>query len=73
MVANDLNLYVNDFYGNKSIYRRLSPGYGDWPIADQEKIFAVLDPDKNIGVKLTDSHIMIPEKSTSGIMGIISK
>jgi hypothetical protein len=71
MTANDLNLYVNDIYGNGSNFKRLSPGYGDWPVTDQSKIFKLLDPEKNIGVKLTDSYIMLPEKSTSGIMGIV--
>lgn len=73
MAANDLNLFMNDNYHKSNCsYKRLSPGYGDWPITDQEKIFKLLNPEKNIGVKLTDSHIMIPEKSTSGIMGLIS-
>ncbi len=73
MAANDLNLFMNDNSSNKNYnYKRLSPGYGDWPITDQEKIFKLLNPEKNIGVRLTDSHIMLPEKSTSGIMGLIS-
>jgi hypothetical protein len=71
MTANDLNLYINDTYGNGSVFKRLSPGYGDWPVTDQAKIFNLLNPEKNIGVKLTDSYIMLPEKSTSGIMGIV--
>lgn len=71
MVANDLNRYMNDT--NTEInykYRRLSPGYGDWNISDQTKIFELLNPEKYMGVKLTDSHLMLPEKSTSGIMGL---
>jgi hypothetical protein len=71
MAANDLNLYINDNFGDGTTYKRLSPGYGDWPVSDQSKIFRLLNPEKNIGVKLTDSFIMLPEKSTSGIMGLI--
>ncbi|HVO75511.1 MAG TPA: vitamin B12 dependent-methionine synthase activation domain-containing protein [Ignavibacteriaceae bacterium] len=71
MAAKDLNLYINDHFGNGTSYKRLSPGYGDWPVSDQGKIFKLLNPEKNIGVKLTDSFIMLPEKSTSGIMGLI--
>jgi hypothetical protein len=72
MAAKDLNLFMNDNCDiNNCIYKRLSPGYGDWHITDQEKIFNLLDPEKYIGVKLTESHIMLPEKSTSGIMGLI--
>ncbi len=72
MVANDLNLYMNDSCDkNKWSYKRLSPGYGDWPVTDQKKIFNLLNPERRIGVVLTESYIMIPEKSTSGIMGLI--
>ena len=71
MVANDLNRYMNDENTDKDYeYKRLSPGYGDWNVSDQTKIFSLLTPEKYIGVKLTDSHIMLPEKSTSGIMGL---
>lgn len=74
MVANDLNRYMNDLNTEESyVYRRISPGYGDWNVSDQTKIFELLNPEKYIGVKLTDSHIMLPEKSTSGIMGLILK
>lgn len=71
MTANDLNRFMNDRNSEEKFeYKRLSPGYGDWNVSDQPKIFKLLDPEKNIGVKLTDTHIMIPEKSTSGIMGL---
>ncbi len=74
MAANDLNRYMNDNNTDEKFdYKRLSPGYGDWNVSDQTKIFKLLDPEKYIGVKLTDSHIMLPEKSTSGIMGLTIK
>lgn len=74
MVANDLNRYMNDLNTEVNyVYRRLSPGYGDWNVSDQTKIFKLLNPEKYIGVKLTDTHIMLPEKSTSGIMGLTLK
>ena len=74
MAANDLNRYMNDSNTEEKYeYKRLSPGYGDWDVSDQTKIFRLLEPEKHIGVKLTDSHIMLPEKSTSGIMGLTLK
>ncbi len=74
MVANDLNRYMNDQNTEKDYeYKRMSPGYGDWNVSDQTKIFSLLTPEKYIEVKLTDSHIMLPEKSTSGIMGLTLK
>jgi hypothetical protein len=49
---------------------RYSPGYHDWKLADQQIIFAVLNATQNIGVKLNESFLMYPLKSTSGIMGV---
>ena len=48
---------------------RMNPGsLGDWPLAEQRPLFALLgDPHEAIGVKLTDSFLMVPTKSVSGI------
>ncbi len=76
MVANDLNLFMNDVVKSKDEqlqFKRFSPGYSDWNISDQKIIFNLLEPEKHIGVHLTDSYVMIPEKSTSGIIGLTSK
>jgi len=51
---------------------RYSPGYCDWPITDQEKIFALLPSDR-IGVRLLDNALMSPSKSISGLIGIGAK
>lgn len=72
-VAQDLNNYLNHRYIQDTEnykFRRLSPGYGDWPLSDQRKIFELLHPEERLGVILNEGDIMIPEKSTSGIMGI---
>lgn len=49
--------------------KRYSPGYPAWPdLADQQKLFALLDPVKNIGVGLTEAFQMDPEASTSNLI-----
>jgi hypothetical protein len=48
--------------------RRLSPGYGDWPLSDQRALVGFLNPERDLGVHLNEGDILIPEKSTSGIM-----
>jgi len=48
---------------------RFSPGYCDWAVSQQEMIFRALEGD-TAGVRLTDSMLMIPRKSVSGIIGI---
>jgi len=51
------------------ISRRFSPGYCDWDIEQQRMVFQAVGDD-NSGVNLTDSCLMIPRKSISGIIGI---
>ncbi len=47
----------------------MNPGsLPDWPMEEQRKLFALLgDPVKEVGVELTESCLMIPVKSVSGI------
>jgi hypothetical protein len=49
--------------------RRFSPGYSKWDISQQKNIFQIIPVDK-IGVKLTDSCMMIPKKSLSWVVGV---
>lgn len=49
---------------------RFSPGYGDLPLEAQRQIFAVLCPEKTIGLSLNDSLLMSPSKSVTAIVGI---
>jgi len=47
----------------------MSPGsLADWPIQQQRPLFALLgDAEEAIGVRLTDSMLMVPNKSASGL------
>lgn len=56
-------------YGN-FLRPRFSPGYGDFPLETQKRIFEVLDCNRKIGVTLTDSLLMMPSKSVSAIIGV---
>ncbi len=62
---------MKDEYQNqgKQVTLCFSPGYCDWPITDQKKLFGMFDTDK-IDVELTDSCFMQPRKSISGLFGI---
>ena len=53
----------------KAISLRFSPGYCDWPVTEQKHLFQLLDA-KGVGVQLTDSCLMQPRKSISGVFGI---
>lgn len=54
---------------NQSTTLRFSPGYCDWKIQDQKKLFSVLENDL-IDVKLNERYLMTPRKSVSGVFGI---
>lgn len=49
---------------------RFSPGYGDLPLAHQRVLFDALNVTRRIGVTLTESGIMLPQKSVTAILGI---
>jgi cobalamin-dependent methionine synthase I len=48
---------------------RFSPGYCGWHVAQQQVLFPLFDG-HTCGVQLTDSSLMVPIKSVSGIMGV---
>jgi len=48
---------------------RYSPGYCGWNVAEQHKLFGFL-PDNFCGISLTESALMKPHKSVSGIIGM---
>jgi cobalamin-dependent methionine synthase I len=49
---------------------RFSPGYGDLPLELQREIFRVLEPQKRIGVTLSNSLLMSPSKSVTAFIGL---
>ncbi|MBU0755800.1 MAG: hypothetical protein KJ645_11715 [Planctomycetes bacterium] len=70
MVALDLELYLNDKYpARHKRWRRFHVGYADFRLQEQKPFFELLKPER-IGITLTDSCIMIPEKSVSGIVAL---
>ncbi len=48
---------------------RFSPGYCGWNVKEQKKIFDFF-PQHTCGITLTESSLMLPIKSVSGIIGI---
>ena len=62
---------MKDVYNdqNKQVTLCFSPGYCDWPLTDQKKLFGIFDSNE-LDVELTDSCFMKPRKSISGVFGI---
>ncbi|MCD8199219.1 MAG: Vitamin B12 dependent methionine synthase activation subunit [Phascolarctobacterium sp.] len=49
---------------------RFSPGYGDWSIVEQKKIFELLNCPKKVGITLTEGLMMVPSKSVTAVIGL---
>jgi hypothetical protein len=54
---------------DSTVTLRFSPGYCDWPVTQQKKLFNIFDS-KQLDVQLLDSCLMKPRKSISGVFGI---
>jgi len=51
------------------ISNNYSPGYCSWHLSEQQKLFRFF-PENSTGIRLTDSCLMLPVKSVSGIVAI---
>ncbi len=71
MLADIVEKKILEYAAKKSchITNRYSPGYCGWNVSEQKKFFSLLPMDF-CGITLTDSSLMIPIKSVSGIIGI---
>jgi len=49
---------------------RFSPGYCGWHVSQQQLLFPLFGEATPCGVKLTDSSLMVPIKSVSGVIGL---
>lgn len=54
------------------ISNRYSPGYCNWPLSDQTMLFDLIGLNPT-GITLSDSCLMTPRKSVSGVIGIGSQ
>jgi len=60
---------ISDLFHQKYRGSRYSFGYPACPnLEDQAKIFRLLEPEKNIGVRLTEQYHLEPEQSTNAIV-----
>lgn len=62
--------FSEDVTAGKNTKPRFSAGYGDFPLEAQKDIFAVLEPNRKIGLVLNNSLLMSPSKSVTAIIGI---
>ncbi len=63
---------LKSYFAKKMLYMRprFSPGYGDFPLEFQRDIVTGTDAAKRCSITLTDSLMLVPSKSVTGIIGI---
>jgi 5-methyltetrahydrofolate--homocysteine methyltransferase len=68
-IAHEDSKRISDLFHQKYRGSRYSFGYPACPhMEDQTKLFALLRPEENIGVRLTTTYLLEPEQSTSAIV-----
>lgn len=55
--------------GLKCSRLRYSPGYGDFELSNQKSFFSLLNLER-LGLTLSDSYLITPEKSITAVIGI---
>ena len=74
-ICDMLEDYIKEEAENESyaITFRYSPGYGDLQITIQKDFLNTLRADKTIGLTASESHLLLPRKSVTAIIGLIPK
>ena len=68
-IAGEDSKHIRDLFHQKYRGSRYSFGYPACPnLEDQTKLFALLHPEENVGVRLTTGFLLDPEQSTSAIV-----
>lgn len=71
--AKYMHQHINDqLPDDETTTYRYSPGYCDWPLNDQRGLFDLI-PSEEIRVELSETFLMAPSKSVSGVFGICSE
>lgn len=52
---------------------RFSPGYGDLPLSVQKRLCAAVDSQRRLGVYVTDSCLLNPQKSVTAVVGMSAR
>lgn len=67
----EVNRRVSGYFGSDGV-ASMNPGSADadvWPLSQQRPLFRLLgDTKKTVGVTLTDSLLMVPNKTVSGVL-----
>ena len=72
-VCDNLCADLEERFAPRYLTDRYSPGYGDFPFEQQRELFGVLDITRQIGVSLSESGLMLPQKSVTALIGVADR
>ncbi|NQT09622.1 MAG: hypothetical protein HQ573_00405 [Desulfobacteraceae bacterium] len=74
-VTDQFHLRMERYYQarGQAVTLRFSPGYCDWSLREQPDVFNQFEDPGNLGVTLSNTCLMTPRKSVSGVFGIVPK
>lgn len=72
-VCDKVEIIIKDELKIENMTWRFSPGYGDLPIDIQKNFIQVINAEKQIGLTVTETNILIPRKSVTAVIGISDK
>lgn len=52
---------------------RFSPGYGDFPLAFQKELLALLNAEKQLGLHVNAGGMLLPTKSVTAVLGVTTE
>ena len=61
---------IADRFPGMYLTDRFSPGYGDLPLTLQKHICAILDTQRRLGVHVTESSLLNPQKTVTALIGL---
>lgn len=67
--ANAADARLRRLYPDVRFGRRFSPGYGRLPLSVQPALLSLLGAGQRLGIRLTESSLMLPTKSITAILG----
>ena len=69
-LCDQIELELQSRFPGCSFPFRYSPGYGDLPLEVQGSLLTLLDAQRRAGLTATSSHILVPRKSVTAILGV---
>jgi len=72
-VCDEVELELHRLFPEGHFPFRFSPGYGDLPLTLQSELLELLDAPRRVGLTASASHILLPRKSVTALLGVADR